>query len=169
MMDKSDLSRSLQKGLSIRQIAAENSLSYTAVRYWIRVHGLTTVRGPNGRKPASLIRCRACGESDPTRFYGKKTTICGRCHNRYTISKGKEARDYVLEKLGRKCRACEYDRFESALDCHHMDPTSKDPAFASMRGWSKARLDSEISKCILLCKNCHAAVHSGELSLREVA
>jgi predicted HNH restriction endonuclease len=32
-----------------------------------------------------------------------------------------------------------------------------------MRGWSWESILIELKKCILLCKNCHAAYHAGLL------
>lgn len=52
-----------------------------------------------------------------------------------------------------------------ALDFHHIDMTKKDPHFCNCRGWSKERLLTELLGCVLLCKNCHAAVHKGEIQL----
>jgi hypothetical protein len=34
-----------------------------------------------------------------------------------------------------------------------------------MRGWSWDRILVELGKCMLLCKNCHAAFHKGFLKL----
>jgi hypothetical protein len=48
-----------------------------------------------------------------------------------------------------------------ALDIHHVDPKKKDPDFKRMRGWAWDRIKNELDKCMLLCKNCHAAHHAG--------
>jgi predicted HNH restriction endonuclease len=34
-----------------------------------------------------------------------------------------------------------------------------------MRGWSWEHITKELEKCVLLCKNCHAAVHAGLLKI----
>lgn len=112
--------------------------------------------------PDKLLRkCSRCGETDHTKFYGNKKTICGKCHSYYTSQKGREKRAYAIEKLGGKCKACGFDRYPCSLDIHHVDPSIKDSNFDSMRGWSYERIDKEIKGCILLCKNCHSAYHSG--------
>lgn len=107
-----------------------------------------------------MYRC-SCGETDPARFYGHKRKICGACHNEYTIAKGKEKRAYAIGKLGGRCINCHFSQWPCSLDIHHTDPTVKDSTFASMRGWSLARIDREIVNCVLLCRNCHAALHAG--------
>ena len=71
----------------------------------------------------------------------------------------------VAALLGGKCSACGFDKYQSALQMHHLDPSTKDKAFASIRGWSEERILEEIKGCVLLCACCHAAVHSGELTI----
>ena len=105
--------------------------------------------------------CSKCGETDSTKFYGHKKTMCGKCHNEYTKQLGKQKRLYAVTKLGGKCASCGYSTYIESLDIHHIDPSIKDENFSSMRGWSLARIDKEIVGCVLLCKNCHSAFHAG--------
>ena len=48
------------------------------------------------------------------------------------------------------------------LDFHHRDPSLKSRCLAdAVRcGWSEKRLQEEIDKCDILCRNCHARVHA---------
>ena len=110
-------------------------------------------------------KCGKCGETDPSKFYGHKKSICGKCHNEYTLQKGQENRDFIIEHLGGKCMSCGFDKYKSALQVHHLDPSVKDKHFATIRGWSRSRILDEIEGCVLLCACCHSAVHSGELDL----
>ena len=87
--------------------------------------------------------------------------MCGKCHNDYTKDQGKQKRRYAVAKLGGKCVSCGFNKYIESLDIHHTDPTIKDDNFRSMRGWSLNRIDQEIQFCVLLCKNCHSAFHSG--------
>lgn len=161
--------------LTVRQIARELGCSFTNVRYWLKKCGISTRRGPHGRINRKLRtelesderRCGKCGEEDPTKFYGSKRSICGRCHNEDCIARGDANRDRALAYLGARCSSCGFDRFMCALDVHHVDAGSKDAAFSSARGWSWNRLKRELRLCVLLCKNCHAAHHAGELELKK--
>ncbi|WP_409559591.1 HNH endonuclease [Escherichia coli] len=108
-----------------------------------------------------MCKCSHCGEEDPTKFYGHKKSICGACHNKYTTELGQHKKKYARDKLGGKCAACGFNQYEESLDIHHLDPAIKDKNYGSMRGWSLARIDKEIENCVLLCKNCHCAFHSG--------
>lgn len=62
------------------------------------------------------------------------------------------------------CQLCGYDRCLTALDLHHLDPSSKEFNLSgnSTRKW--ASIVQELRKCVLLCRNCHQEVHSGMAS-----
>lgn len=60
---------------------------------------------------------------------------------------------------------CGFDRYPCSLDLYHQDREMKDPNYRSMRGWAWEKILVELKKCILLCKNCHAAVHAGHLKV----
>ena len=115
-----------------------------------------------------MHNCGHCGEKNPESFYGNKKTVCAKCHNSYTMKLGKEKRKYAVAKLGGKCISCGFDKWIVSLDIHHLDPSTKDPKFSQMRGWSLSRIDREIKNCVLLCRNCHAAHHGGFLELDDL-
>jgi len=161
LSDREVLAALVGRSLSISQIAEEVGCSKRTVRYWLTKHNLKTFRGPRGALPPDYqtpCRC-ACGETDPEKFYGHKTSVCARCHNDYTLLKGQEKRAKAIELLGGACGVCGFNGPSCALDIHHLDPTKKDPAFKSMRNWSWERILREIDGCALLCKNCHAIEH----------
>lgn len=160
IMDKSIIQVLLEKGLSSREVARELATSPGSIRYWMRKYGLKSSKKPFGEQAPLEHLCSRCGECNPDNFYGHKKTICGPCHSKYTLRLGHEKRAMAIEHLGGKCAACGFSRHSSALDIHHRDPASKDPNFISMRNWSWNRIAAEIVSCVLLCKNCHALVHS---------
>lgn len=45
------------------------------------------------------------------------------------------------------------------LDFHHRDPNEKDLAVGSMIKYSRKKILEEISKCDVLCANCHRKEH----------
>jgi hypothetical protein len=79
-MTKEQLAKLIAEGLSIRQIAQRANTSYTNARYWLKQHGFKT-NCRAGRKPKELSRLRkcACGETDPSKFYGNKFWLCAKC------------------------------------------------------------------------------------------
>lgn len=69
--------------------------------------------------------------------------------------------DFV-NQFKEKCEKCGYDKCKKALDFHHKDPSKKEIEIgkSAVNGWCKARIEKEIKKCIVLCKNCHAEIHA---------
>lgn len=62
--------------------------------------------------------------------------------------------------LGGKCQECGYNKCFQALDFHHIDPTTKEFTVAAITNRSWSNLKAEISKCRLLCANCHREHHA---------
>ena len=64
-----------------------------------------------------------------------------------------------------KCEYCGFKTFQSALQFHYLDKKDKlknVTRFIDMGQAGKAR--AEAAKTILICSNCHIAIHQGELS-----
>lgn len=73
----------------------------------------------------------------------------------------KELRDWIIElKSQLKCNRCPEHHFAS-LTFHHTDPAQKDTEIANAvkNGWGRDRILDEISKCEVLCSNCHLKHH----------
>jgi len=150
------------QNLSTTQIAKSLGCSPTNVRHWLKLFDLQT-HPLLSQEP----RCGSCGETSAAKFYGHKKNVCGRCHNLYTLKRGQIIREKALQFLGAQCAACGYNRFPVSLDIHHLDPALKDPNFSSMRSWKWEKVEQELRGCVLLCKNCHAAIHAGLLQLEQ--
>lgn len=161
-MQEEILCKHIENGLSQRQIATKEKSSLGTVRYWLKYYGLKTRAGPKSesRDLVSNRRC-ACGEARPEKFYGNKKRRCAKCQNKDVIENSRRKRKMCIEMLGGKCVACGFDKYSCSLDLHHVDPLTKGASFKMARGWSNGRLFAEIKKCVLLCKNCHAAYHAG--------
>lgn len=73
----------------------------------------------------------------------------------------KKIRLKVVDYLGGKCSICGYNKCIDALHAHHMDMDKKKFGI-SARGYTNSwdKIKDEVDKCILLCANCHAEVHS---------
>lgn len=72
------------------------------------------------------------------------------------IKKARKA--LVVEKLGGGCMECGYSRCMRNLSFHHVG--KKDfPLSEHSFQFSWGKLLPEISKCVLLCHNCHGEVH----------
>jgi hypothetical protein len=72
----------------------------------------------------------------------------------------------AVELKGGKCQICGYNKYIGALSFHHLDEKNKSFDLSTRgltRSWSKIR--KEISKCILVCENCHREIHGGLIKL----
>lgn len=84
---------------------------------------------------------------------------CKTCEYAFDLSR---LRGLIKEFYGElACQKCGYDNFAGALECHHRDPDTKDVEICKMRTFSRARIIAELSKCDLLCANCHRETHAG--------
>lgn len=84
---------------------------------------------------------------------------CGtKYRNKGYIRKGPqyiEARDFIYEDKVRKgCSRCT-ERRPNCLEYHHLDRSTKVAAVSRLMYHSLSTVVEEISKCILLCSNCH--------------
>lgn len=88
-----------------------------------------------------------------------------------TIRPKKTARDAKQRKFLRRisdevklifgCKHCGFDKHPRALQFHHRDSDEKEFAIGNMTsGMSLLKFLSEISKCDVLCANCHLIHHA---------
>lgn len=73
-------------------------------------------------------------------------------------------REHYKNLIGGKCQQCGYNKCLDAFHFHHKNPKEKSFVISSAV-WGKQNVTEkqiieEISKCELLCANCHAELHS---------
>lgn len=63
---------------------------------------------------------------------------------------------------GGKCQICGYNKFQGALDFHHVDPKQKSFSIGE-KGYTRSwdRIKEELNKCILVCATCHREIEAG--------
>ena len=115
------------------------------------------------RQDQRIFKC-PCGETDPSKFYGNKRSICGKCHTKYTTNRSRLVKIRAVEYKGGQCECCGYSKSMVSLDFHHREPSTKDPNFKNKRGCNWERLKEELDLCMLVCRNCHGEIHE-QLSL----
>jgi 5-methylcytosine-specific restriction endonuclease McrA len=77
-------------------------------------------------------------------------------------------REYIIAAKGGQCRRCGYSEFTVALEFHHLRGEDKSSGIsrlitqfcygATPSQWDE--LSAEAAKCIILCSNCHQALHN---------
>lgn len=131
-------------------------------KYYLKYKAKITARDRAKRiKRRESILCRIC--SIPCRDFGYRY-YCGR-----TCQKADEKRQQrewkrinastgwfrqYKQKLG-KCALCGYNKCLAALDFHHKKGTTKLKSPSSVKNCCKKVGMKELSKCVLICANCH--------------
>lgn len=117
-----------------------------------------------------MKECIVCGKS----LTGRQKKFCSIgcknvAHQGYERqhARGVERKLVLVKMLGGECGACGYKKNLAALSFHHVNSEEKehklDMRHLSNRTW-QAVLD-EVSKCILLCANCHMEEHYPNLEM----
>lgn len=104
--------------------------------------------------------CRTCGIKGKTHFYSNAKYQCKKCWNQRTYKSGIDKVNKLKSEFGGRCGRCGYDKCLGALEFHHIEPTVKEFTLGHRRGLSEEALRIELSKCELVCANCHREIHS---------
>ena len=130
---------------------------------------------PEGKK-----YCPACDKLLDISVFTKKGNACGPCankrardwrlvhrqdpefvkkFNKRVTDKNKARKLEAIEFMGGACQDCGGKFPSSVYDFHHVDMATKDknPSHVLKGGLEKAK--EELSKCVLLCSNCHRIRH----------
>lgn len=68
-----------------------------------------------------------------------------------------------------KCQGCGYNKYIGNLSFHHRQQTAKSFDISNYgRRSSLKELVAEVSKCVLLCHNCHGEAHIGMLDISKL-
>lgn len=126
-------------------------------------------------KGGLLAKANSWSEERILNEIAKCKVMCANCHRIHTwLSLDRSGTSYTSASIGRKrnlvsgikaeigCRGCHINDFR-CLDFHHLDPSTKlfSIGAAISRGVSMERILAEITKCEVLCANCHKLEHLG--------
>jgi transposase len=177
-LTRAQLEAEIAAGHSVREIAQGTGFSVTTVRYWLKRHGLATVRGERkavGRaakaegRLLALIECDVHGRTE-FRLEGRGAYRCLKCRSERVAERRRKLKAVLVAEAGGACVLCGYDRFVGALQFHHRDRATKSFGIAGQGATrSLAALREEAAKCDLLCANCHAEVEAGVRTLDPAA
>jgi len=119
-----------------------------------------------------LRRCRSCPKTaeneeelelfckDTRLPYGRRNE-CKECNNKYKKQQRKNSLDLIAALTGLECSWCGFSHNSTApFDWHHLDPTTKEYEISKMVGNTTFdKIQTEIDKCVFLCKHCHYIEH----------
>ena len=153
--------------MSVSDIARAAGVSTRTAGAWLHRHGLPvfTEKRPPKIKPKSYF-CHDCKCVDPAKFSSTNRSRCKQCRKASAHSYKHDRKGLIVARLGGKCSCCGWNSWHTGLQVHHRDPKTKDRAVSrQLRRAPIAKLLKELEKCVLLCANCHAGVHSGHVTL----
>lgn len=114
--------------------------------------------GTSNRRQLEVKKiCKLCNKEISSR-----RSICSAC---YAKRRRDRIRNSIIELVGEMCDRCGYggQGYFRVLHFHHKDPNTKffglNASSTTTCAWNKVK--EEISKCMLLCPNCHAEYHLG--------
>jgi len=87
--------------------------------------------------------------------------VCPNCHRKLHWNGRKKKKSYA-QSLKKECSICGENRYYM-LDFHHL--YGKDFSIHSIS--SKAIIEEEVKKCIVVCANCHAEIHWRQNSIKK--
>lgn len=113
--------------------------------------------------------CSTCKSEKPLdEFYTQPShkhgvmSMCKECFNKFCIERWKQRKIKYVQQLGGKCQNCGLQlnsHNASVFEFHHIDPSEKEFTWTKLRLFSDSRIQEELSKCKLLCANCHRLAH----------
>lgn len=123
--------------------------------------------------PSGFRRCTVCGEVKVLSLYsprggGRFVNRCKPCESKRVGALQKALKERAVAYKGGRCQICGYSKYIGALDFHHLDPKLKEFEIGQSRYSFSELVRSELDKCVLLCRCCHAEVHAGVTALEVV-
>lgn len=122
-----------------------------------------------GRKQVALSTCIYCGKDfviNPFGSGGKNRLYCYEClPEGLSKSERKQITEYLnhaflfRDKINRGCDNCGYNKNATVLEWHHPNSDKEFNPSNLLRRGAIDQYCQEISKCILLCANCHRELH----------
>ena len=81
---------------------------------------------------------------------------------KYQTAYRQRNKEYCNNAKGAGCVLCGYNKCLAALEFHHASD-DKRYTISRSKNLTLAKLKAEVSKCIILCANCHREVHASDL------
>jgi transposase len=175
-MNKEELKKLTDDGLSIYDISKKYKKGYSTIRYWLKKYELKTnesitreVNKNNINEDQKLcVKCNRIKSKNEYYNSGSRSRgYCKKCLCEYHQNRLRKIKIKMILYKGGGCERCNLelkDSHYSVFDFHHLDPSTKDPNFSGIKSQKWEKIKNEIDKCKLLCSNCHRITHA-EMSL----
>lgn len=112
--------------------------------------------------PLGKYKRKFCSKDCKLKYYSKNGYFT--IYSKNQDDRGKDIKLSLIKELGGKCSICGYNKNIAALSFHHL----RDKAFTldsrTISRHSMETIRNELSKCILVCHNCHSEIHHPEFN-----
>jgi hypothetical protein len=143
------------------------------LEYTFLVDGKEVPQGQRYCKACSTIKdislfstnchtCKDCSNARSREYYAKvkHDAVWIKDRNERVNRDGLEKKQRAVDYLGGVCNDCGGKFPLSVYDFHHLDPTEKEHNLGNiLRRKNFSEIEKELSKCVLLCANCHRIRH----------
>lgn len=102
--------------------------------------------------------CRKCNRERIKKWYSDNRKRRQEAAN----ASNQKRKKAIVDHFGNKCLDCQIEYPQYVYQFHHLNPKEKDfnPSYAMTQNPSK--MWEELSKCVMLCANCHIIRHRGK-------
>lgn len=127
---------------------------------------LTQFNKNKSKKDGYNNMCKDCSRSSSKKYYANNKERYKEVSNKRRNEHRSLLREIANEAKSQGCVLCDESSL-CCLDFHHKDPSEKEGTISVMIASTtkKEKVIDEISKCVVLCSNCHRKVHAGELQI----
>lgn len=111
-------------------------------------------------------------EKNESQYYKRRDNknlgaYCKDCSKLQVITRQQKLKQEAVDYKGGKCLSCNYDKYQGALEFHHLNPNEKEFNISQIKFFSLNSIKKELDKCILLCSNCHKEIHANLIKYDE--
>ena len=106
--------------------------------------------------------CKECANARAREYYHrvKHDAVWLKDRNDRVTRDGLSKKQRAIDFMGGKCQDCKGTFPSPVYDFHHLDPSEKEHNLGNiMRRKNFSTIEKELSKCVLLCANCHRIRH----------
>lgn len=119
---------------------------------------------PEASIPELLLCLKCLKPTQKNLFYRYPNNVphqwCKACTSRTAVESQRRFKIGCIEYKGGLCVDCGKMPHPAAMDFHHLDPKEKDFKISSACVYPLTQeVKTELDKCVLVCKNCHAMRH----------
>ena len=155
----------IEQGLSYPEIAKELKIPVTTLKSRCIKANISAKNILKEKRALTNTKtCAHCKiEKAFADFYISKGKMiyCKACTKKVCTERKRKFKQLCLDYKGNSCIKCGYNKCPNALHFHHLDPSKKEFHLATHKSYYLSeKVKLELDKCILVCANCHAEIHS---------